>query len=577
MAKTRIARLKQNKQFAELFDAGLTSSPTHSGVMVALYPPAPVAQQLAALDGADTKAADMHLTLCYCGDSSALSDTQIAGAILAAEQMSRCYNPLSGVIGGLGRFNATGSSDGKDVIVALVDVPGLEDFQDDICDELAECGCTVSEAHGFTPHITLAYVEAGSDFSLPSFASIPVTFATLSVVVADKRLDFPMRAELTMQQAEGMEEAEPYAEPSAYGNGWRLFNEKKFIEPPEYIPLLPKPGTFKHPAYGDVVISHERNARFVDNINKAVYQNRLPIDAEHDLKTSGAVGWITGARQNSDGSADGKVEWNERGNTMLRDNRFGFVSPEFYDSWVQPDTGEEYKDILIGAGLVTRPFFKPGSLRPLIASERGLYAPTQDTTENQTVVFYEPFVQEVYPMAEDTIKSVDSKAFTELQHQFSELKDKLAKAEAEANEAKATAQKFQEVLDLSNKRVAELERAAQLKRFSEIVAGKNGKRWIGDAAKHVATLTKFADVFGENSADFKEYVEQQNANTEQLYASQAFSEVGTDMQASTQTAWQKIQAIAARKMSEEKITMPVAIDRAATENPDLYKLYLEGK
>ena len=656
MAKTRIARLKQNKQFAELFDA---MNAEHSGVMIALYPPATVAQQLAALDGAETKAEDMHLTLCCCGDSATLTDTQIAGAILATEQMSRCYNPLTGTIGGMGRFNASNSSDGKDVVVALVDVPELEDFQDDICDELEECGCAVLENHGFTPHITLAYIEPGSGFSLPSFDSIPVTFATLSVVVADKRVDFPMRAELTMQQAEGMEEAEPYAELpkeaylvvedpaksttwhlpvktasgsidnaklgaawaalhggyrgnkydgpnktqaikkakalykqlgrtppgesakkdmaemcSADGGIWQLFNE--FAESPEWIAYMPTPGKFKHPAYGEVNITKERNAEFVNNFKAAVYQDRLPIDAEHETKLSGAVGWVSDMRLNEKGGVEAKVDWTDRGKTMLANNRFKYFSPEFFDTWNDPATGAKHANVAIGGALTTRPFFKQNSLRPLVASERGLFA-AKDDTSSPNVVF-EQF-KEVRPMADETITvaPVDAKAFTDLQHQFGELKDKLAKAESEANEAKANAQKFQEVLDLSNKRVAELERAAQVKRFNEIVAGKNGKRWIGDATKHVATLTKFADVFGENSADFKEYVEQQSATTEQLYASQAFTEVGTDTQASAQTAWQKIQAIATRKMSEEKITMAVAVDRATIENPELYKLYLEGK
>src|SRR4051794_3584877 len=80
----------------------------------------------------------------------------------------------------------------------------------------------------------------------------------------------------------------------------------------EWIPFLPKPGRYEHPKFGDVNIDTARNQRMVDSVQNKVYQDKVPLDLEHDLKASGAVGWISDARMNADGSGDAFVEWTDR-------------------------------------------------------------------------------------------------------------------------------------------------------------------------------------------------------------------------------------------------------------------------
>lgn len=149
----------------------------------------------------------------------------------------------------------------------------------------------------------------------------------------------------------------------------RLFYELSFADAPEYINVLPVPGTYKHPAYGSIKITKERNANFVDNFNAGIYQEKVPIDAEHQTKLSGAVGWMTELRQNTDGSVDAKVEWTDRGTKAIEDESFKYFSPEWYDTWLDPINNKTYKDVLIGGALTTRPFFKEKALKPLVASE----------------------------------------------------------------------------------------------------------------------------------------------------------------------------------------------------------------
>ena len=143
----------------------------------------------------------------------------------------------------------------------------------------------------------------------------------------------------------------------------------EMAETPATINVLPVPGTYKHPGYGTIKITQARNEAFVDNFNNKIYQDKLPIDAEHETKLSGAFGWITSLNQLEDGSVDASVEWTDRGTTAIEGDRFKYFSPEWYDEWTDPATGKKHKDVLIGGAVTTRPFFKDKALKPLVASE----------------------------------------------------------------------------------------------------------------------------------------------------------------------------------------------------------------
>jgi hypothetical protein len=147
----------------------------------------------------------------------------------------------------------------------------------------------------------------------------------------------------------------------------------EFLEPPASINVLPKPGTYKHPQYGDVVITEEINREFVTNFQQQVYQRDIPIDAEHETKLSGALGYLRDLRINADGSVEAGVEWNERGRELLRGDRYHYISPQWFEEWEDPASNKKHEHVLVGAALTTRPFFKEGALRPLVSNEGGLW------------------------------------------------------------------------------------------------------------------------------------------------------------------------------------------------------------
>jgi len=350
---------------------------------------------------------------------------------------------------------------------------------------------------------------------------------------------------------------------------YRVFVAHEFAEPQEWIPYLPLPGTFKHPQYGNVAFSKERNERFVDNFKKSVYQSRIPLDAEHQTKLSGAVGWITDMRVNDNGSADARVEWTDRGTALLTKNRFRYVSPEFYAKWQDPATEIIHEDIAIGGALTTRPFVKESHLRPLVASEMGYFLPQEEPTRAKA----KPKKTGAKSMNEETtiVKEVESVDPV----QFAELQSRLAEIEAAKSEAEAQATRLTEALDKSNERIAKMEEVAQNRRFTELVEGN--VRWYGETDMHMKILRSFSETFGEDSEEFGEYVRMQKAVAEQIKESALFVEAGTTRAKENMSAADELDSKAKAIAQDKGITYPQAYAEAMTQNPSLYERYRKGE
>jgi hypothetical protein len=324
------------------------------------------------------------------------------------------------------------------------------------------------------------------------------------------------------------------------GKQVRLFFEQSFMEAPEWIPYLPKPSTFKHPLYGPISITTERNENFVTNFNAGVYQDQIPVDAEHQTKLSGAMGWIKEMRINDDGSVDARVEWTERGKKLLEDDRFKYISPEFYEEWENPADGTVYQDIAIGCALTTRPFFKEDSLRPLVASEAGVFDFSSATQHNHEIVVH--FAQLEFiesdaggTMSEqvetttddipDTPEVPEAPVVPAAEQGFTEeIKSIIASERAAREIAERTSQQLAE-------RLTRLEDERMTQRFTNIVLGRDGSgdgaRWVGDVEGHVNHLKKLAKAFGEDSEEVKYFVTTQQQHAEAIRNTPGFTPIGS--------------------------------------------------
>lgn len=154
------------------------------GVMLALFPdPANAADMV--LPGG-TEAAELHLTVAYLGKTT---DVDPAALQDAAQRVAASAGPIGGLVSGHARF--TGGDDG-DVLVALFDSPALETLRRMVCEALDYAGIELPRAHGYTPHLTLGYLDVADAAPITRVASRPLTFTTLSVVYGPDRLDLPL-------------------------------------------------------------------------------------------------------------------------------------------------------------------------------------------------------------------------------------------------------------------------------------------------------------------------------------------------------------------------------------------------
>lgn len=176
----------------------------HSGAMVAWMLPADVAKEISIEGGEDP--ADMHVTVLYLGKG--IEPSKIEALRAALRGIAGQVAPLSGTIGGVSRFPATESSEGRDVIVGLVDVARLEALRERIIAAARACGIEPVLNHGYTPHVTLAYVDPSFSGEKREVGSTPVTISELTLAVAGEREAFPLSgSEVIKAQVRRLREA----------------------------------------------------------------------------------------------------------------------------------------------------------------------------------------------------------------------------------------------------------------------------------------------------------------------------------------------------------------------------------
>jgi hypothetical protein len=372
---------------------------------------------------------------------------------------------------------------------------------------------------------------------------------------------------------------------------------------------------YRHPTYGEINISSERNARFVSNFNDAVYQSLVAVDAEHMSKLSGAVAWMDELKQNDDGSVDAHIkEWTPRGQTFMEEDAFKYVSPEWYDVWEDPATGKVYADIIVGAALTTQPFFKEKALRPLVASEGklsvgGMQAVAEglksETRTQQTVQFRElarlpikareetpvsvnPNPPRSDPPATNTAPAapVTPQQFTELSSRFTELERQFGEQSAELQTARTANEALTTQLQQASENITTMQASERRRRFTDMAQGRggatDGHSWPGDVEDHVTVLEALAATEAEENGPFQRYVRTQRAAAEQnhtnsqLAASAArtslTSEVGSAV-LSRQSGSARSEAdglVKTMREQDPKLSAAEAESKLWQSNPELY-------
>lgn len=137
---------------------------------------------------------DLHITLAYLGDSSEYTSEQLAGLIAVATEFASICPALSGHVSGIGRFLNVPKGE-KTPIYASVDMVSINEWREILCSMLARSGYRVSTDHGFTPHITLDYIDASAPMPPYSPPTIPLVFDCLTLAIAGQRFSYVLRGE----------------------------------------------------------------------------------------------------------------------------------------------------------------------------------------------------------------------------------------------------------------------------------------------------------------------------------------------------------------------------------------------
>jgi hypothetical protein len=109
----------------------------------------------------------------------------------------------------------------------------------------------------------------------------------------------------------------------------------------------------------------------------------------------------------------------------------------------------------------------------------------------------------------------------------------------------------------------------QAERFTALIKN-DGARWFGETPQHVTVLATLAQAYGEDSAEFKAYIAQQQAIAEMLRTSTAFQELGGDGAGRPETAEDKLDRLARERATANKISIPQAYTELLAEDPSLY-------
>jgi len=140
-----------------------------------------------------------HVTLCFLGSVEALSVSGLTADHLLTylRAFAESHLPVSGYINGWGRFNG----DDADAVYLNFDAADLPAFRQDLVENLALVAQPVS-SHGFTPHITLAYVPKGSVVDMAEQpAKIELEFNELYLAWRDEQYYIPLTGATTVGSA----------------------------------------------------------------------------------------------------------------------------------------------------------------------------------------------------------------------------------------------------------------------------------------------------------------------------------------------------------------------------------------
>lgn len=143
-------------------------------VMIAFEIEDDVAAQLALPDGDPPE--ELHITLGYFGEASNTITRE--SMLILAHQLAREVPPMDVLLNGIGRFS---SEDGDDACVVLIDHPLLPSIYTRMLDLANELQVNYQPSHGYTPHLTLGWLNREAKMPTQRWTPIKVRIASIAL------------------------------------------------------------------------------------------------------------------------------------------------------------------------------------------------------------------------------------------------------------------------------------------------------------------------------------------------------------------------------------------------------------
>lgn len=381
-----------------------------------------------------------------------------------------------------------------------------------------------------------------------------------------------------------------------------------------------KTGQFQHPQHGRIVIDKSDLEEMVKNFRDKIRGQEIPIDVDHKHEL-GAVGWFRSLRGpekvNGEYALFAVPEWTDKGKELVKGGAFKYFSPHF-GVWEDPETKKKFNNVLLSGAITNFPFLKGMQPVSFVEFKEGSVAEDNPAVSVKDFDTLKESVEAIQKLLADSALAEEKRSLTE-RVKASDLPDdkkkelvedikasklsdddkttlinqvetppeseeeKKKREESENKEFSEMRKEFkgrEEELIAENKKLGErvqlIEHEKRTIKFMEVITGSNGApAWQGTHDKHLKLLESLADSHGEDSEQFKSYVEIQTAHAKQIADSGLFSENGTNgsgpVTSDEDTAAGIKKLMEDSKGTEKVLTLAEATTEYLEKNPKAYK------
>lgn len=367
---------------------------------------------------------------------------------------------------------------------------------------------------------------------------------------------------------------------------------------PTEIELL-QTGQWDTPWHGRITVTPENLEEYVRNFENDVRASSsthgLPVDFEH-RGSDGAAGWIMKVYTKGN-SLFGEFDWNKKGSDALLDKQYKFISPEFCpEDYEDPEkAGNYFNNVLVAAGLTTRPLFK--GLKPVMANEDGSKNKKSLTANNNSNIIY--LSEEKSQMNLKDILSKKASEFTEEEKEFVKANsDKLTDDQKESLDFLKEKKEPKKASDDAKKEKEEKKESKKIEAKDSVTISKaeldalttkanEGSEALSKISrieasdkldKAIFASSKMPETVKEETVDFYQTLSKSqkkafDAIVDKLPKVEMFKEIGAS-DAINGDAAEKLDKEAQKLMkADDKLSYSDALKKAGEQNPGLAKEY----